>query len=305
MSVNDMPSKEEAARLLTGELGPDGVISCPGPGHSVRDRSLRVWLTDEGPRVHPFAGDDPMACLDYVRERLGLAEWRPSERTRVWPAQPPRSPPAEVDEDAARRCEVARWLWTRRRPIAGSPAEAYVRMRIPTLAALPATIGFLPADQPNYMWPTMIAAFGIPSEPHPGELRIEGAAVVGVHLTYLALDGSGKAPITPAKRMIGRGHSAPIVLAPMGDNLGLIVAEGIEDALTLHAETGLGAWAAGCANRLPDLAKHVPAFTDHVTIVADDDDAGRRGAASLRDAIRARGISADILDMRRCRRDAH
>lgn len=41
--------------------------------------------------------------------------------------------------------------------------------------------------------------------------------------------------------MIGRSKGAPIVLAPLNDLLGLIVTEGIEDALSAHQATGLGA----------------------------------------------------------------
>ncbi|RWN58465.1 hypothetical protein [Mesorhizobium sp.] len=61
-----------------------------------------------------------------------------------------------------------------------------------------------------------------------------------MHLTRLRPDGSGKAE-EPAKIMIGRSKGAPIVLAPLNDLLGLIVTEGIEDALSAHQATGLGA----------------------------------------------------------------
>ena len=116
-----------------------------------------------------------------------------------------------------------------------------------------------------------------------------------MQLTYLASDGSGKAPISPAKRSIGREHSHPITLAPLNDGLGLVIAEGIEDALSLHIETGLGAWASGGASRMPGLAAHVPAYTDFVTIAADANDAGRRGAEGLRDGLKARGIANEII----------
>src|SRR6266480_1015053 len=29
--------------------------------------------------VHSFAGDDPLTCKDYVRERLGMTRWEPSK----------------------------------------------------------------------------------------------------------------------------------------------------------------------------------------------------------------------------------
>lgn len=62
------------ARLLGGEALGNRIL-CPGPGHSPRDRSLQVLLTDRAPGgyvVHSFAGDDWRDCQAYVRSRLGL-----------------------------------------------------------------------------------------------------------------------------------------------------------------------------------------------------------------------------------------
>src|SRR5262249_38802886 len=47
------------------------------PGHSAGDRSLSVKLDSAAPDgflVHSFAGDDPIVCRDYVRQKLGLPE---------------------------------------------------------------------------------------------------------------------------------------------------------------------------------------------------------------------------------------
>ncbi len=64
------------ARALGGEASGRDAILCPGPGHSAADRSLSVRLDPGAPEgfvVHSHAGDDPMACRDHVRDRLGLA----------------------------------------------------------------------------------------------------------------------------------------------------------------------------------------------------------------------------------------
>ena len=45
----------------------------------------------------------------------------------------------------------------------------------------------------------MIAAFGVPHEPEPGQLVIAEDAVCGVHITRLAPDGMGKAELTPTR----------------------------------------------------------------------------------------------------------
>ena len=57
-----------------------------------------------------------------------------------------------------------------------------------------------------------------------------------------------------------------------------------------NSTTGLGVWAAGAAGRMPALADKVPRWIDVVTIAAEADDAGRKGAAGLADRLRARGI---------------
>ena len=61
------------------------------------------------------------------------------------------------------------------------------------------------------------------------------------------------------------------MLAPPNDLLGLAITEGLEDALSIHEATGLGAWASGGNARLPALADTVPSYIDFVTIVADRD----------------------------------
>jgi putative DNA primase/helicase len=71
-------------QALAGEISGSQVL-CPGPGHSAKDRSLAVKVGANGEiLVHSFARDDWRECLDYVRARLGLPEFR-QER----PQKPP------------------------------------------------------------------------------------------------------------------------------------------------------------------------------------------------------------------------
>jgi AAA domain/Toprim-like len=73
------PTLEEIARAIGGDVSGNQVIA-PGPGHSGQDRSLSVTLSTSDPAgyvVHSFAGDDPIICKDYVRERLGQPQWQP------------------------------------------------------------------------------------------------------------------------------------------------------------------------------------------------------------------------------------
>jgi RecA-family ATPase len=68
------------ARRLGGVVNNDQVL-CPGPGHSKIDKSLSIKINTGAPEgfvVHSFAGDDPITCRDYVRERLGLPAFKPN-----------------------------------------------------------------------------------------------------------------------------------------------------------------------------------------------------------------------------------
>ena len=94
--------------------------------------------------------------------------------------------------------------------------------------------------------------------------------------------------------MIGSPSGKPIVIAPPNDLLGLAITEGIEDALSVHQATGLGAWAAGAAGFMPKLADVVPHYIECVTIYAHADKAGQDGASKLAAKFRERNIEVII-----------
>jgi hypothetical protein len=85
-------------------------------------------------------------------------------------------------------------------------------------------------------------------------------------------------------------NRAPIWLAAVNDGLGLVIAEGIEDGLSAYEATGLGAWAAGTANRMPDMAAAVPALM----VDADDDNAGEKYSTELAQLLVARNIEVRL-----------
>jgi Toprim domain len=189
----------------------------------------------------------------------------------------------------------SQWLWASRKPLKDSIAEIYLRQCRGYRGPLPPTLGFLPArdDYP----PAMIAAFGMARETEPGVLLIGNDDVTGVHLTKLKPDGSDKAEINgeSAKLTIGLDNRAPIWLAAVNDGLGLVIAEGIEDALSAHQATGLGAWAAGTAGRLPGMAEWVLPYVETVTILVDADDNGEKNSIELAEALAVRGFEVLIV----------
>jgi Toprim domain len=190
--------------------------------------------------------------------------------------------------EAAENQKKFRWLWSQRRPLTRSIAETYLRECRGYLGPLPATLGFLPARGEHP--PAMIGAFGVARETQPGVLVIDDAAVTGIHITKLRPDGSGKAGTEADKLTIGIANQSPIMLMPPNDLLGLAIAEGIEDALSAHETTGLGAWAAGTAGRLPAMADSVPDYIESVTVMVDDDENGRKNSNELARRLTERGI---------------
>jgi hypothetical protein len=275
--------------LTGGRLGTYDVpcLLC-GPARrrtvSQRKPVLRIWRDDPG-----FASYYCVRCGEKGHVRDGSAVMPNSAaiaRARAEGATRERVAVAE-------RLSKARWLWANRQQIHGSVAETYLRDARGYHGPIPPTLAFLPARGEH--GPSMIAAFGIPEEPEPGQIAIAANAVRGVHLTCLAADGSGKAGTDKDKIIVGKCPGLPIVLAPPNDLLGLAITEGIENALSAHASTGLGAWAAGAASRLPALAEVIPDYIDAVIIFADDDQTGLRHANELLERLKIRGISADLF----------
>ncbi len=103
---------------------------------------------------------------------------------------------------------------------------------------------------------------------------------IAVHRTFLARDGSGKAPVNPVKMMLGPCRGGAVRLPAPGDVL--MIAEGIETALSAMQAARLPAWAALSTSGL--CALDLPSDALDVILLADGDDAGEAaaGAAAAR-----------------------
>jgi hypothetical protein len=78
MSIANVPNLQSLARALGGEVSGSQVLA-PGPSHSANDRSLSIKLGPSAPDgfvVNSFAGDDPIACKDYVRSKAGIEPFK-------------------------------------------------------------------------------------------------------------------------------------------------------------------------------------------------------------------------------------
>lgn len=282
-----MITAEDIARALRGRRSGSEWM-CPCPAHDDPTPSLAVRDGHDGRVLVHCHG--PCEQEDVIDALKAVGLWETPERTSA-PFKPRQKPPAKPATDNRGK---ARWLWQRSQPIQGTVAEIYLRRERGIFCPLPATLRYLSGSERHP--PSMIAAFGFAAEPEPGMLSISENNVVAVHLTKLTTDGR-KHPDQPNKIMLGSGCGVPIIVTPMTDMLGLAICEGIEDALSVHQATGLGAWAAGSAGRMPGLAEAVPDWCDCVTIFADGDTTGEHNAALLGEALDARNIAAEILPL--------
>jgi hypothetical protein len=133
-------------------------------------------------------------------------------------------------------------LWERSQSPVGTVVETYFRMRRIS-AAIPPSIRFL---QNHYhkptrtYWPVMLAA-----------ISDAKGRMLALHRTYLAPDGSAKAPVQPAKMTLGQVGGLSCHLANHSNEIA--VAEGIETALSVQLATGIPTWAAICAGGMRRL----------------------------------------------------
>lgn len=251
---------------------------------------LRIWNKSEG-----FATFKCQRCLEegyaHANNRSASHKSVDDEVADVIAAfKTPTIAPTKQEPDKD-RLKMVRSLWRRSVPAPGTIVQTYLEKRSCWLDTEP--VRFLPARD-GYD-PALIVPFGLPDEVEPGVLDIAASNVHGVQLIKLKPDGSGKVDAEPKKITLGQCVGWPIVLAPPNDLLALVIAEGVEDALTAHVATGRGAWASGGAGRLPALADKVPDFIEHVTIMTDDDKVGRKGANELGSLLQRRGIEVELL----------
>lgn len=173
--------------------------------------------------------------------------------------------------------ELARRIWSEAQPIDGTPAATYLRAR-GLREPWPLSLRFAPSlrySPTGFSMSALIAAVTTWPERH----------VCAIQRTFLMGDGSGKAPVSSPKMSLGPMAGGAVRLAPAGPTL--VVAEGIENALTAMQESGLPAWATlGTAN-MPRVV--LPDETLEILIAADPDEAGQRAAREAAELWTAEG----------------
>ena len=170
----------------------------------------------------------------------------PLEREKRARAYERRRKSAEQDaaEKAARAIRGAALIWGAAMPAAGTPVETYLRSRGIDLDALAGLYGW--RVPPSLRWhPHVSYAVG------DGRFR-SGPAMIGiavrdirgrrhlagVHRTWLAEDGSGKADIDQPKKTLGQMSGAYTQLSPICDEA--VIGEGYETVLSVMAALAKG-----------------------------------------------------------------
>lgn len=121
---------------------------------------------------------------------------------------------------------------------------------------------------------------------------LRNGTVTGVHRTWLARDGTDKAPIATPRRAMGHLLGNGVRFCA-GDDV-LVVGEGVETVLSLRcALARLPMIAALSANHLAALA--LPSGLRRLYVARDNDRAGFRAAEALRERAEASGIEALTL----------
>jgi hypothetical protein len=118
-----------------------------------------------------------------------------------------------------------------------------------------------------------------------------GGEIVAIHRIYLLSDGR-RPPVVEQKMSLGPCKGNAVRLGPVKDRL--LLAEGIESALSAMQLAGFSAWASIGTGGLSNL--YLPSHITEVLIAADGDVAGRKAAQDAAERWRARGVRVRIKD---------
>lgn len=282
--------RREGSYWLVGDLQ-----NAPG-------RSLFVRLT--GPTSGPGArgkwtdastgehGD----LLDIIRQRMGisrfadlLAEAR-AHLGRMAPVGPDEPSPRSRKSPGGTTAAAAR-LFAASAPVAGTLAEVYLQSRGITRAVPTSTLRFHPKCWHRDDGQTR-------SRPRPALIAAvtDGAGLFqGVHRTWLAPDGQGKAAVDVPRRAMGHLLGNAVRADAARDVL--VVGEGIETLLSIReAAPGLPVWAALSSSHLGAVL--LPEGLQRLYIARDRDPAGQRAAERLCARASEAGIAVRVLEPR-------
>lgn len=217
---------------------------------------------------HPFSKDDRKAALEWAGAFLGLSSMTEFDRTRArnFAAARLRERDKREAEQKERNAQRAFQMFMKARPLAeGAPAIAYLASRGVVFSQLEHLEGDV-RYSPSLEWWMGARRDGAGRKVEPGPsfpalvsgMRDSSGAVRAVHCTFLAHDGTGKAPVDKPKLMwpatrgtvirVAKGESGLTceAAAEAGRRDLVVLTEGVEDALSIAlARPDLRVWACG------------------------------------------------------------
>ena len=256
---------EKLAKALGGHpAGAGWMALCPA--HEDRRPSLSIRDADNKVVIYCHAGCNQERVISALRARGLWSDHRPRSISRIARAYVVRKRDQEVEE----RRQTAIAIWETARSATGSPVEFYLASRGIDLP-LPDVLRFHSGlkHPSGAVWPAMVALV----------THGETGVATAIHRTFLALGVATKAPVDPAKMMLGPCRGGVVRLAQPGALL--MIGEGIETCLSAMQATGHPAWAALSTSGLRSL--ELPTNVRDLIILADADEAGE---AAAKDAAR-------------------
>lgn len=180
------------------------------------------------------------------------------------------------------RRAYARDIWRHSERAERTVVVDYLHSRGITIAPPPALRFITLSKHREYGWAFPALAVG---------MQDRDGSFSGVSITWLAADGSGKAPVDPVRKTYGSLRGAAVRLAPAGERL--IICEGVENGLSLaQACPELPVWCALSATNLPHV--ELPAGVKEIIIAADGDEPGERAARTAANQFLHQGLEVKI-----------
>ena len=255
---------EPIAKALGGrKTGSGWIARCPA--HDDRNPSLSLSTGTDGKvllRCH--AGCDQAQVIEALRAR-GLWEHRERHSSRRRTLENQRQRDTTPDRSDTGKTDYALRIWRAAVPASKTPVESYLHSRGLT-CSLPLSLRFHRGlkHPSGSVWPCMVALVTRGADDVP----------LAIHRTFLAREGRDKAPVDPARMMLGPCRGGAVRLAEPGEIL--MVGEGIETCLAAMQATGHPAWAALSTSGLRVL--DLPGRVRDVIVLADGDDPGEAAA---------------------------
>lgn len=263
---------------LGGQLYAGGTqAAVPGPGHSRRDRSLSLRLSDDGERVifYSHAGDSSREVMSYLGIEARHSDSRSSreERARLEKAREKERRRREAEDNAF--CGA---VWNTTAPVEGSPVARYLWNRGLVLGGS-APLRFHPAA-PRAKTPDAGTASAMVALVQD----FEGSAKA-LHLTYVT-DAGEKAFGDRSRLMFGATAGCAVRLSPISADGTLAIAEGIETAASYEILKAVPTWSALSSSGISNFI--LPAAVRHLIVAADGDQAGMTAAMALAERLQRR-----------------